>query len=571
MVFSTLVEGIGIALFLPLLKNGVSGDDRISKSTDLILKHFNLSYSTSLILILILSILFFRGLILVIQRWFSSWLVSGMKASIQSKILVGYFNADYNYYMSQKSGYMLNAVARELPGVAAAYSMFTSILSSMVIASVYLSIPLILHPKSTLYVAAFGVVMYFSMTYVNKLLKSSSIEYSSVSANLQNYVIQSLNFYKYLKSTNTFSPILKKIQLNIEKTRQIQLFQDTLLQALPHHCMEFLAFTTVIGLIYYQVVIEKQNIETMLFTMFLLYRSTSVLIALQMQHRKLLSYSGSINVYNHLKLGIDNYKETINESSVPVDLSKDITLNNVSFKYNGAKNSTLENIDMLIKANTTIGIAGESGSGKTTLMSLLTGVIKPDSGEIKIGKHKYSEHNVLNLRSKIGYVTQENTIFNENIINNISLWDENLDKDKVVHCSKMALAYDFILEQPSSFEEQLGDNGINMSGGQRQRIIIARELYKNSEILIFDEATSALDSESEKEIQNSINKLKGNKTIIIIAHRLFTLKQCDLIYLFKKGKVIAAGGFDELLNSSDEFNQMCSTQNLDNYKNNKRN
>ena len=126
----------------------------------------------------------------------------------------------------------------------------------------------------------------------------------------------------------------------------------------------------------------------------------------------------------------------------------------------------------------------------------------------------------------------------------------------------MALAYDFIKEQPNQFEEQLGDNGINMSGGQRQRIIIARELYKDSEILIFDEATSALDSGSENEIQNSINKLKGKKTIIIIAHRLFTLKQCDLIYLFKKGKVIASGSFDKLLNSSDEFKQMCLTQNL---------
>jgi len=406
---------------------------------------------------------------------------------------------------------------------------------------------------------------------VNKLLERSSIKLTNVSAELQNYVIQSLNFYKYLKSTNTFNPILNKMQYYIDKTRKIQYFQDTILQALPHHCLEFLTFTTVIGLIYYQVIFEKQKIETMLFTMFLLFRATSILLSLQMQHRKLLGYTGGINVYKNLKSGNENYKETINESSVAVDLSKDITLNNVSFKYKGAKNSTLENIDMLIKANTTIGIAGESGSGKTTLMSLLTAIIKPDSGVIKIGKHNYSEHNLLNVRSKIGYVTQENTIFNETINNNISLWDENLDKDKVVRCSKMALAYDFILEQPNSFEEKLGDNGINMSGGQRQRIIIARELYKNSEILIFDEATSALDSESEKEIQNSINKLKGNKTIIIIAHRLFTLKQCDLIYLFKKGKVIASGCFDELLNSSDEFNQMCSTQNLDNYKNNKRN
>ena len=287
------------------------------------------------------------------------------------------------------------------------------------------------------------------------------------------------------------------------------------------------------------------------------------MLSLQMQYRKLLGFTGSINVYKKLKLDIDNNKERVNESGLTVDDSKDITLKNVSFKYLGAKNNALETIDMLIKSNTTIGIAGESGSGKTTLMSLLTGTIKPDSGVLKIGEHNYSEYNLLDIRSKIGYVTQENTIFNETIMNNISLWDPNLDKEKVVNCSKMALAYDFILNQPNKYEEQLGDNGIKMSGGQRQRIIIARELYKNSKILIFDEATSSLDSESEKEIQNSINKLKGNKTIIIIAHRLFTLKQCDLIYFFRKGKVIASGSFDELLNSSEEFKQMCLTQDLD--------
>ena len=218
---------------------------------------------------------------------------------------------------------------------------------------------------------------------------------------------------------------------------------------------------------------------------------------------------------------------------------------------------------MKIACKSTVGIVGESGAGKSTLMSLLTATLKPDNGVLKIGEHSYDDFNILDVRSKIGYVTQENIIFNDTIFNNISLWEQNADRLKVEASSKMALAYDFIMEQPEKFEQQLGDNGVNLSGGQRQRITIARELYKNSELLIFDEATSALDSESEREIQRSIHQLKGKKTILIIAHRLFTLKECDIIYLFKKGRIIASGSFDELLSTSEVFKQMCTTQNLE--------
>ena len=234
----------------------------------------------------------------------------------------------------------------------------------------------------------------------------------------------------------------------------------------------------------------------------------------------------------------------------------------VSFKYKNAKNITIDDVNFNLKTNTTVGIVGESGSGKSTLISMLTGIIHPDKGCMEIDGRSYKQYNMLDIRSKIGYVTQESVIFNDSIANNITMWAKPVDNNKLVNCAKMALAYDFILDQKNEFDEQLGDNGINLSGGQRQRIIIARELYKNSKMLIFDEATSALDSESEREIQKSIHQLKGKKTILIITHRLFTLKECDIIYLIKKGKVADFGSFEELMHSSEEFKNMHIIQNL---------
>jgi ABC-type multidrug transport system fused ATPase/permease subunit len=562
LLFATIFEGIGISLFFPLLRNGTTGDDMISEMILLFLNYFNLSYSITLMLQLILIVLFFRAVLAISQGLYNAWLMSSMGASLQLQILKGYFESNYTYYLSQRSGYMVNAVARELPLITAAYKMFSSILSSIVIAAVYLSIPLMLNPQVTLFLLVFGGFMFVVMIPINRFLKRSSLRYSDISGALQNYVIQSLSFYKYLKSTNTFSTILNKIEKTVEETRRIMYLQAGPFNAFPHYGIEFISFMAIVGMIYYQSVLSGKNLESQLFVLFLLYRAISTLLSLQMQYRKLVAYSGSIRVYNNLKSGININQEIINKNNLSANFNNNISLQNVSFKYDTANSMTLDEINMVIEAKSTIGIAGESGSGKSTLMSLITATLKPKNGVLKIGEHAYDDLNILDIRSNIGYVTQENIIFNDTIYNNISLWDQNVSMSKVEDSAKMALAYDFINEQPKKFEQQLGDNGVNLSGGQRQRITIARELYKNSEIIIFDEATSALDSESEKQIQRSIHKLKGKKTILIIAHRLFTLKECDIIYFFKKGKITASGTFDALLKSSDEFKRMCTTQNL---------
>lgn len=562
LVLATIFEGIGISLFYPILKNGVSGDDVISEKIRIFLTYFNLDYSLALMLKFILAVLFIRAFLSISMRWYNSWLMSGISASLQLQIIKGYFKVDYTYVLGQKSGYIVNAIARELPLISAAYSMFSSILSMLVITIVYLSIPLMLNLQATLYLLAFGFLMLVIMVPINRILKRNSLKNSDASGVLQNHVVQSLSFYKYLKSTNNFSKIISKIEKNIEKVRRIQYLQSGPFDAVPHYGIEFLAFSLVIGIIYYQSVVFKNDVDSQLFTLFLLYRGVSALLGLQMQYRKLITYAGSIRVYNNLKSGIDANIEYVNKNGIPANFDNNISFDNVSFDYNKEGNYALKDINLVIKPKTTIGIVGDSGSGKSTLMSLLTGILKPDKGELKIGNHAYNNHNILDIRSKIGYVTQENIIFNDTIFNNISLWSENISNFKIQESAKKALAYEFIMDQPNKFEQQLGDNGVNLSGGQRQRITIARELFKNSKLLVFDEATSSLDSESEKYVQENIDQLKGKKTILIISHRLFTLKQCDIIYIFKKGKIVDSGNFNELLSTSHEFKKMFKTQNL---------
>jgi len=164
------------------------------------------------------------------------------------------------------------------------------------------------------------------------------------------------------------------------------------------------------------------------------------------------------------------------------------------------------------------------------------------------------------LRREIGYITQENVIFNDTIRNNITLWDEQVSNDAVCEATEKAHIRDFIENLPQGFDTLLGDGGINISGGQRQRIMIARELCKQSSLLIFDEATSALDTDSEIEIQKDIDEFRGEKTIVLIAHRLSTIKNSDLIFLLKDGGIIEQGTYDQLYELNGEFRRMADQQ-----------
>ena len=559
---ATFFEGVGIALFLPLLQNGPEGGDTISNMVVHFLDIFGLTYSTTLILIAMVVVFFIRALLLIIQKIYVASVVSNLRAMILSQVLEGYFQSNYSYFLSKKSGYILNAVSREIPMISASFTTLLTMISTVIISLVYISIPLILNPSAAIYLLVFGLIMFIVVIPINRYLKKLSLKYSKISAVLQNNVIQSLSFYKYLKSTNAFHPLLKKIKNNINETRKMQYLQDGVLNAVPNYGVEFLAFTAVISLIFYQSVVLKIDIELMIFIVFLLFRSLTLLLSLQMSYRKLISYTGSVSVYNDLMHGISNNKEYINTSGIKVGLQSNIDFENVDFKYKSSNKNLLNNINLHIEANSTVGIVGESGSGKSTLMSLLTGILEPTCGKLFFNDIAYDNYNINSIRSQIGYVTQESVIFNDTIANNITLWDENIDMSKVIKCAKQALAYDFIMEKPGQFEEYLGSDGVNLSGGQKQRIVIARELYKNSQLLIFDEATSALDSESESQIQKSILELKGKKTIIIITHRLFSLKNCGNIFLLKDGSVTDSGSFDELVRSSKTFKSMCKAQDL---------
>jgi subfamily B ATP-binding cassette protein MsbA len=260
---------------------------------------------------------------------------------------------------------------------------------------------------------------------------------------------------------------------------------------------------------------------------------------------------------------IDNQnKITLNEKEKKLGLNEaSINFDNVNFNYQSNENNeVLKNINIKIKGGKMTALVGHSGSGKSTLLNLIPRIYDPISGQILIDGQIIKDLNLASLRKEISIVDQNTTLFDDSVFNNIKYAKPNASNEEVYRAAEMSMCIDFINNLEKKFETIIGENGVKLSGGEKQRLSIARALLKNSKIILLDEATSSLDTETEEKIQKALDKLTTNKTTIVIAHRLSTILNSDTIYVLDKGSVVAQGKHDELLNSSNIYNNFYNKQ-----------
>jgi len=242
-----------------------------------------------------------------------------------------------------------------------------------------------------------------------------------------------------------------------------------------------------------------------------------------------------------------------------LSLKNSIVFNNVYFSYNERK-VLLKGINLAFQKNKTTAIVGDSGCGKTTLINLLLGLFQPTSGKIEFDQVDFNEYNLASWRSKIGFVSQDTFIFHSTIKDNITFGSQDFSMEDITRAAKLANAHDFIMEFPDGYDTIVGERGLKLSGGQQQRIAIAKAILKNPEIIILDEATSALDNISEKSVQNAINTIAKDRTVIVVAHRLSTIQNADKIVFLKDGVIVEEGFHDELIRKDGFYNNMYEAQ-----------
>ena len=243
-----------------------------------------------------------------------------------------------------------------------------------------------------------------------------------------------------------------------------------------------------------------------------------------------------------------------------INSNDNIELSDVSFRYRGSEELVLKDLELQIPANKVTAIVGVSGSGKTTLMKLLLKFYELNSGQIKIGNYDLTNVSQSTWRSECGVVMQEGYIFNDTIANNIAVGVDYIDKAKLAHAVDVANIKEFIENLPLSYNTKIGMEGVGISTGQKQRLLIARAVYKNPNFLFFDEATSALDANNEKVIMEKLNTFFENKTVVVIAHRLSTVKNAHQIVVLDKGKIVEVGNHDTLVKQKGNYYNLVKNQ-----------
>jgi subfamily B ATP-binding cassette protein MsbA len=256
--------------------------------------------------------------------------------------------------------------------------------------------------------------------------------------------------------------------------------------------------------------------------------------------------------------------ENIEVDTGKTELSRvkgNLAFNSVTFTYPTKSEPALRDISFEITAGQTVALVGRSGSGKSTLSSLLTRFYRPQSGEILIDGVALNEVTLTSLRKQFALVSQQVTLFNDTIANNIAYGRaDSVSREQIIEAAKAAHVSEFVAQQENGFDTIVGENGVTLSGGQRQRIAIARAILADSPILILDEATSALDTESEKLIQQALEELQKSRTNIVIAHRLSTIESADLILVIEQGQVVERGTHSELLAKDGMYAQLHKMQ-----------
>ncbi len=484
--------------------------------------------------------------------------------SIGSRLLAGYLRQPYVFFLSRNSADVGQNLLSEVDNVIResvlpAVLLISSTLVTLLIAAFLFAVQPYVAIGATILLVSVYTGVYRSMR--GWLARISDARFV---ANRDRFhvVNEAMGGIKELKLMGLEDQFLRRFTGPAHAMAQLQT-AGLLIGRLPRYALEAVCYGGFILMVLIMVVTDSENMQNALPTFGLIGMAAMKLFpALQAIYSNLTSMRYSAQSLEKLHHAVTSLADPApQDTSFPaLQLDHALELRDLSFSYPGAESPSLSGLSLTIPARTTIGIVGGTGAGKTTLIDLVLGLLRPDSGEILVDGQVVSDQRIRSWQKSLGYVPQAIFLSDDTVAANIAFGidKEHIDDAAVERAAKIANLHDFVTEElPQSYDTMVGERGVRLSGGQRQRIGIARALYHNPEVLILDEATSALDNLTEKAVMEAVHNLGRAKTIIMIAHRLTTVKNCDIIYLLKRGKVEAQGTYDQLIAENASFRKLA--------------
>src|SRR5690606_26908794 len=420
----------------------------------------------------------------------------------------------YKHFVMADSGKIQNTISGEVERVLAAYRSYFGAMQGICLVVVYMVLALSVNAQFTLLVVGGGLLTNFIYSGIYKRTKAQSKKLTENSHGFQGLLIQKVAFFKYLKATGMLEGYGAKLKSKILEIEQSQKKIGTM-NALVNAIREPIIILIMVAVILVEIEWLGGSLGLIILSLLFFYRALTYLMSVQNYWNSFLTNHGSLENMQEFMAELRSGKEQ--QGAQLVERFGDaMVFDRVGFNY--GKRQVLKDISFTLLANTTLALVGESGSGNASLMNLMAGLALPDAGEIYIDGQPIRQIDRRSFQRRIGYITQEPVIFSDTVFNNVTFWDQPTAQNKLrfYETLRKAAVYDFVMGLEEQEDSPLGSNGIMVSGGQKQRISIARELYKDVDILLMDEATSALDSETEKAIQENIEALKGQYTIVII-------------------------------------------------------
>lgn len=561
-----VLDGFGLAMFMPLLEmvneSQQADGSSLGNLSFLVdgIKHLGLSLTLTTVLGIMVVFFIGKGLVKYMASLYNAILRNFFIHKLRNQLLAAFNQVKFKYFVTSDVGRIQNTMSVEIERASAAFYNYANTLQEGIMVLVYLGFAFFVDIRFALLVTIGGVISNFLYKIIYKKTKSASKNFSKDSHLYQGQIIQYVSNFKYLKATAFMDSYANRLRQSINAIERSR-FKIGKLSAILGAAREPILILVVAGVILIQTRLLNAALGPILVSLLFFYRALSSLMNLQNSYNRFLELSGSLDNLMDFQREIDQEKEQ-NGNIIIETFNTSIELKEVSLAYDVV--DVLKQINITIQKNETVAFVGESGSGKTTLVNVLAGLIPADRGGVFIDGTDRDQIDIKSYQKRIGYITQDPVIFSDSIFNNVTLWDNRNEANykRFEKALQKAALIKFLEEQPLGSDSILGSDGVNLSGGQKQRISIARELYKDVDILIMDEATSALDSETEREIQESIERLRGDYTILMVAHRLSTIRNADRIVVMRKGEIQEVGSFNELLENSAVFKKMTQLQEL---------
>lgn len=403
--------------------------------------------------------------------------------------------------------------------------------------------------------------MGWMMGKIGRKLKRNSLEAQSKWSDIMSEVDETLGGLRIIMAFNAQNKIRKRFLKTNNSYKDI-IGRVSMRQQLAHPVSEFLGTVLIVAVLWFggTLILKEQSMidaSSFIFYLVILYSLINPLKDFAKASYNIPKGLASMERIDKIMKAQNDMPEPEKPVSVK-EFKNNIELKNVSFKYD--TRWVLRNINLTIEKGKTIALVGQSGSGKSTLVDLIPRFRDAVEGEVCLDGVNVKDMSFKDLRSLMGNVNQEAILFNDTFYNNISFGVQDATMEQVIEAAKIANAHDFIMDTEDGYNTMIGDRGGKLSGGQRQRISIARAILKNPPILILDEATSALDTESEKMVQDALEKLMKNRTTIAIAHRLSTIRNADEICVMHEGEIVERGKHEELIAMNGYYKKLCDMQ-----------